>query len=126
MDGLDGRRRSPAVHAYPSPWSAVPDRAGGRGGICNGQPWRSRRCLPLPPLLRDSGGAQALIDRYADDQGSEHAHRGSNAEDLAVLLKECSSDQPGEMIDTSPQIGIGEHRRAEDLVKAIQPEGGQG
>src|SRR5947209_299681 len=60
MDGADGRRRPAALHADQRARATLPQRARGRGRIRDGEPWRPRRRVPLPPLLPDSNSKEAL------------------------------------------------------------------
>src|ERR1700687_2186016 len=53
VDRAHDRCRASSLHAHPRAWSALPARARGGGGIGDGQPRRSGRRLPLPPLLPD-------------------------------------------------------------------------
>src|SRR5437868_2888561 len=60
MDGADGRRRPAALHADQRARATLPQRARGRGRIRDGEPWRPRRRVPLPPLLPDSNSKEEL------------------------------------------------------------------
>src|SRR5712692_890150 len=97
----------PFATTTPTCWRWRPN-ARGRGSACRG------------------GLHLASTDGQSCDQSGEQAQAGGHSEYLAVLLKESGGHQPFQVIDAGADVGIGELRRAEDLMKSIQAVRGQG